>query len=94
MNNFKLGELVMTRSIVDRMNKDIEFAYFIDESFSRYLNKDWGNTCKHDSKMNDKAIKNNDDRIVAKYISNNYDEILIITEWDRSYTTILFLNEY
>lgn len=44
-------------------------------------------------KMNDSAIKNNDDRILAKY---NYGEtaIYIITEWDRSTTTILFVDEY
>lgn len=40
-------------------------------------------------KLNDDAVKSGDDRIVAKY-----DNIFIITEWDRSVTTILFLEEY
>lgn len=90
---FKLGTTVMTRGINDRMAKDAEFAKFITESFKRYINCDWGDLCEEDKEMNDSAVKNNDDRILAKYSFNNED-IYIITEWDRSVTTILFTDEY
>lgn len=48
-----------------------------------------GDIPHEDKKMNDSAVKNNDDRIVARY-----NDIYIITEWDRSATTILFIDEY
>ena len=53
-----------------------------------------GNTCPDDTKMNDEAVKNGDDRILAVYEDKKYGKIWIITEWDRSVTTILFPSEY
>lgn len=90
---FKLGQTVVTRGINDRIADDAKFAKFITESFARYVNCDWGELCEEDKAMNDSAVKNDDDRIVAKYSYNNED-IYIITEWDRSVTTILFTYEY
>ena len=52
-----------------------------------------GDLPNEDKRMNDSAIKNNDDRIVVRY-NSEYGDIYIITEWDRSYTTILFTHEY
>ena len=46
-----------------------------------------------DKLLNDEAAKNGDDRIVAKYKTSKGD-IFIITEWNRTETTILFANEY
>ena len=43
--------------------------------------------------MNDDATKNGDDRIFARY-NNEEGDIYIITEYDRSATTILFTYEY
>lgn len=84
-----LGKTVVTRGIAERIRKDDEFGNFIAKSFERYLRKDWGDTCEEDWKLNDEAVKSGCDRIVAKY-----DNIFIITEWDRSVTTILFTEEY
>lgn len=86
---FKIGQLVITRGINVRMDKDLEFCQFIFDSIVRYRNCDWGDIPHEDKKMNDSTVKNNDDRIVARY--NN---IYIITEYDRSSTTILFTDEY
>ena len=46
--------------------------------------------------QNDNAVKNGDDRILAAYKNSGPKawKIWIITEWDRSYTTILFPDEY
>ena len=52
-----------------------------------------GDLPNEDKRMNDSAIKNNDDRIVVRY-NSEYGDNNIITEWDRSYTTILFTHEY
>lgn len=69
--------------------KDEDFALFITNCINKYLRSDWGDTCKEDAALNDRAEKYGDARIVAKY-----DNIFIITEWDRSVTTILFTDEY
>lgn len=90
---FELGQIVVTRGIHNRIADDAKFAKFITESFTRYIRCDWGELCEEDRAMNNLAVKNNDDRILAKYSFNDKD-IYIITEWDRSVTTILFTDEY
>lgn len=90
---FKTGQIVMTRGIATRVEKDGPFSRFVFNAFARYLVCDWGDLCKEDKTMNDSAVKNNDDRILARYNYKN-DAIYIITEYDRSVTTILFVDEY
>lgn len=88
---FELGFLVMTREVaLRRENKD--FDKFVNDSIARYAQCDWGDTCDEDKKTNDAAIKDND-RILAVYKYENT-TIWIITECDRSVTTILFPSEY
>lgn len=79
----------MTRGIAEKMKEDIDFAKFVYASVTKYAYRDWGDTCEEDWKLNDKAAENGGDRIVARY-----DNIFIITEWDRSVTTVLFTEEY
>lgn len=83
------GKWVMTKGIATKVKNDGEFALFIAECVDKYLKQDWGDTCDEDSALNDHAVRTGNDRIVAKY-----DKIFIITEWDRSVTTILFTEEY
>lgn len=52
-----------------------------------------GDLTDGDKELNDLAVKRGDDRIVAKY-NNQHGDIYIITEWDRSVTTVLFTHEY
>lgn len=87
--NFKIGQVVITKGISNYVVEDHSFYEFILDSLKRYMSCDWGDICKEDKRMNDSAVKNDDDRIVARY-----NDIYIITEWDRSVTTILFTHEY
>ena len=81
LSNFSLGQLVCTNRINDKIEQDNEFKTFVEESLARYTSSDWGDTCG--------------DRLLAVYTQKNTDvTIWIITEWDRSVTTILFPNEY
>lgn len=89
----ELGQTVMTSGISHLMQESRDFANEINKAFVKYSNGDWGETCKSDKKMNDEALESGKDRIVAKYETIRGD-ILIITEWDRSVTTILFPSEY
>lgn len=91
---FKLGQVVATRGVADLVADDASFAGFVNDSLGRFIKGDWGDTCGEDAQMNDLAVKNGDDRILAAYIDNNGNKIWIITEWDHSVTTILFPDEY
>ena len=101
MNKFELGQVVATNGIHQQMYnpRNEKFINFVDGClFNRYVNGDWGDMCEEDKAMNDSAIINGD-RILASYNIPEelglYDEkIWIITEWDRSVTTILFPDEY
>ena len=91
--SFKIGDILVTKGINQRVTKDAPFSSFIMTTFSRYMVRDWGDLCEEDIAMNDLAVKNGDDRILARY-NNEEGDIYIITEWDRSVTTILFPSEY
>lgn len=89
----KLGQIVTTKGIQALAHENVKFREFCAFSLCRYTCEDWGDTCASDWKMNDEALKKGDERIVAKY-NNEIGDIFIITEWDRSVTTILFCDEY
>lgn len=94
MAKFQLGQCVCTRGVHELMEDNVSFFMFVNKSLQRHQTGDWGDLCDEDKQMNDYAVKNGDDRIVSKYKFNGGISIYIITEWDRSYTTILFPEEY
>ncbi len=89
---FQYGKLYFTRGINDRMAEDEWFAKFILDSFKKHLSGDWGELDKEDKQANFQSLKDGS-RILSKYVYSK-DEIYIITESDRSSTTILFCSEY
>ena len=91
---FKLGQVVATSGVYEMVGEDIKFNQFVAKSFERHCNGDWGDLDEEDKKANDFALRNGDDRLFSKYVFNEEVSIYIITEWDRSYTTILFPDEY
>ena len=96
MSKFKIGKLVATRKVSERIGKDPAFGAFVSESIRRYEKCDWGDLPKPDKRMNSKAVKEGG-RILAAYIYSDIhsaDAIWIITESDRSVTTVLFRSEY
>jgi hypothetical protein len=98
-SKFQLGEIVATTGVADLMKKNPEFNSFCIESLMRHAQCDWGETCESDKKLNDEALINGT-RIMSVYCYLNDDtslmgrKIWIITEADRSSTTILFPSDY
>ena len=90
---FDLGRLVNTIGINDFMEDKPENELYIYECLNRYINCDWGEMCDEDKELNDDALTSGG-RIFASYETNGMPKIWIITEWDRSATTILFPSEY
>jgi hypothetical protein len=86
---FVLGAVVLTQDINELIHGKHEMLKkFVD----RHYSCDWGSICKEDSDLNDEATHNGD-RIMSQY---DYDDIQIwiITESDRSVTTVLLPSEY
>lgn len=89
-----MGQVVITKSVDEKMKEDRSFRVFVRVSIGRYVHRDWGQTSDEDAKANNRAIQNGE-RILAVYKQPKTDiTIWIITEADRSVTKILFPNEY
>lgn len=95
MDRFELGELYMTSGVSDRSEEDTGFATFVFVSLERHKRGDWGNLCEEDVAVNEDALKYGG-RLMSAYKRKDHpdDKIWIITEADRSATTVLFPDEY
>jgi len=87
---FPLGQTVATPGALAALEKDGEQpATFLD----RHVRNDWGNVCHDDWKANDEALELGE-RVLSSYMLKDGTKIWIITEADRSATTILLPEEY
>lgn len=84
---FTLGKLVATSAVAEIFAPQVLFALI-----ARYRSGDWGNLCEEDKRANELAIQHGG-RIVASYLLED-EKLYVITEADRSVTTILFAYEY
>jgi len=91
---FHLGQLVTTRGVNDRVADDTQFAKLVTESLARHSKGDWGDLCQEDKNENNLAVKAGNLRLLSAYERDDLPKIWIITEADRSVTTILFPDEY
>lgn len=91
---FPLGMLVITAGVRAKLGENEEFAAFMTKSLVRHSTGDWGDMSPDDKKENDLAVKCGNLRIFSAYESPGLPKIWIITEADRSATTILFPDEY
>ena len=93
MISFNLGRLLMTRGVNDQVAEDEAFAKFVMGSLARHRKGDWGNLSDEDKQENELSLKAGY-RLLSAYESERLPKIWIITERDRSATTILFPDEY
>lgn len=90
---FQTGQLVMTCGIADRVAEDEDFARLVDQSLKRHIQGDWGDLKQEDKKENELSLKEGF-RLLSAYKHESLPKIWIITEADRSATTVLFPEEY
>lgn len=90
---FYMGRLVFTRGVNDLVAENEEFAKFVRGSIGRHSRGDWGDLPEEDKKENEYALGRHL-RLFSAYIKPPLRKIWIITEADRSATTILFPEEY
>lgn len=85
---FPLGKVVATPGVLEKVSERD-----INNALNRHAHGDWGIMPDEDKQSNDRAVKGGD-RIFSAYRSHGGVKFWIITEWDRSATTILLPDEY
>ena len=91
---FSLGLVVMTPGIQEKVASiDYTFAWFVKDCLVKHSKGDWGSLSDEDKKLNDGALLESN-RIHSSYESPDFGKVWIITEWDRSVTTVLLPEEY
>lgn len=88
--SLSLGQIVMTRS-VENLICDASHLCLIP-FIARHKSGDWGNLCEEDKQLNNEAVHFGG-RILSSYQLMGQ-KIYIITEANRSLTTILLPSEY
>lgn len=93
---FTLGQLVATPGSLEviREAEGVDLYAVINRLLNRHVSGDWGDLDADDKAANDKAVLDAEDRILSAYNLKNGARVWIITEWDRSVTTVLLPEEY
>ena len=86
--SFQLGRIVITRAAIAEVSPEDIFS-----AVRRHAQGDWGNVEPDDRQTNDEAMRCGD-RLLSSYQSARQIEFWILTEWDRTVTTILLPSDY
>jgi len=93
VSKFPTGQIVLTRGVYDWMTHNGDFAHFVNSSIKRHARGDWGNLSREDKELNEAAVRDGS-RLLSAYEHWRLPKIWVITEADRSVTTVLFPDEY
>lgn len=87
---FLLGQTVITIGAKEALEESNQLP---NEFIKRHVSGDWGFVCKQDAEENDFSLKNGY-RLLSAYKTAKGEKLWIITEADRSVTTILLPSDY
>lgn len=90
MATLELGRTVMTAGVAA---EDTNFQALVLMALAQHQQGNWGQLDEEDKALNDAALASGEDRILSAYTIDGK-KVWIITEWDRSVTTVLFPDEY
>jgi hypothetical protein len=85
---FHLGQVVITANAHARLD-----SASVHEGMCRHAAGDWGDISPHDAAENDAALTQGDGRLMSVYGTGD-ERFWIITEADRSVTTVLLPEDY
>lgn len=85
---FEIGQLLATPGVMDAVGQQEIF-----DALNRHIRGDWGNVCDDDKVANDEALQDGL-RILSSYYTGDDVKFWILTEADRSATTVLLPEEY
>ncbi len=84
---FPLGQIVITANAQAQLDPED-----VQQGLSRHAGGDWGEVCPEDARSNSEALKHNH-RLLSVY-GKGQKRFWIITESDRSVTTVLMPEDY
>ena len=87
---FNLGQILMTVGASDAL---LQAHQVPPEFLLRHKHGDWGDLCAEDQRENARSLHHSG-RLLSSYQTRLDDKLWIITEWDRSATTLLLPGEY
>ena len=87
---FELGTVVATPGALEALEKNRQTPA---EFLSRHARGDWGSVCKEDAELNNQALIDGS-RLLSSYSLKDGTKLWIITEADRSSSTLLLPEEY
>ena len=87
---FELGQILATSGALMALQKAGQEP---GEFLARHVNREWGDLSDEDRKQNDYSLEHGF-RLLSSYRTNAGDKLWIITESDRSATTLLLPEEY
>lgn len=87
---FPLGQIVSTPGALNLLKRHGMSPMLL---LFRHVRGDWGSLDPEDAAANHAAVSGGD-RILSSYPIDGDDRVWIITEWDRSVTTLLLPCEY
>ena len=90
IKRFALGEIVSTRGALDALEKSGQSPLIF---LLRHAANDWGEVCPEDWQANDNALETGE-RLLSSYRTTLGVPIWLITEHDRSVSTLLLPDEY
>lgn len=88
ITQIRLGRVVAAPGILDAVSREELLA-----ALNRHQHCDWGEVPASDWAANDRALTRRE-RILSAYYADNQTKFWIITEADRSATTLLLPEEY
>ena len=90
-SRFPTGEGVVTAGLAELIQQG---RLNPNEYLRRHLSGDWGDLDESDRRQNDSALEFGEDRLFSSYQVAPDLKLWIITELDRSVTTLLLPDEY
>jgi len=91
MPKFEMGRVVATPGALRAIRSSGQSA---TDFLRRHINGDWGEHLDgHDHKQNQIALREGG-RVMSAYQTRKGEDVWVITEGDRSYTTLLLPSEY
>ena len=87
---FSLGRILITPGVLVALEESEESPWAF---LRRHVSGDWGDVCTEDREENEFALKTAL-RLLSVYFLRDGQKIWIITEADRSATTLLLPSEY
>ena len=85
---FPLGRVVATPAALKLVPPEVLLQWL-----HRHQTGDWGAVGPQDWAANDRTLTDGD-RLLSSYLTDGGTKVWIITEWDRSATTVLLPEEY